>query len=176
LICFNQPYLATIFKNDNKFAIAGDFIKKMGEWQATAFDYESIVAGQPLLAAGRVVPIYSLTKGITQKKLRKILWDYLSSLSVLEEVVPGYLMKKRNLLSFDQTIRNLHFPTDINFLLAAQNSFIYQEFLFFQITVQFSFSNESLTSSKKKYKTFPLAPMEQSFQFKLTAGQKKVVE
>ncbi len=176
LICFNQPYLASVFQEKKSFAISGVFSKKMGEWQATAFEYEPIVKDQPSLSAGRVVPVYSLTKGLTQKKLRKVLWDCLFGLEALEEVVPEYLVEKRHLLSFDQTLRNLHFPLDMKFLKAAQDSFIYREFLFFQIVVQFSSHIEELSSKIKKYKTFPLDPIEKSFGFELTKGQKKVVQ
>jgi len=176
LICFNQHYLASIFQKEKMFVISAVFVKKLGEWQATSFEYEPLEKGKTLLSAGRVVPVYPLTKGLTQKKLRKIIWDYLQILPTLEEVVPEYLIEKRKLLSFNETIHNLHFPVDMQFLKASQDSFIYREFLFFQIAVQFNNYFEEGENLSHKYKEFPLAPIESSFQFKLTAGQIKVVQ
>ena len=131
---------------------------------------------------GRIVPVYADLEGISGKVLRKVLSQALDQFgSKLEEEIPHYLLKKRQLPSVSQALHSLHFPTESLDSVELQNSrarFAYEEFLKFQhIVLRRKFDLE-------KQKGYPLGKMGQSsleglkakLPFSLTVGQENVLQ
>lgn len=59
----------------------------------------------------RIVPIYPLTEGLKQRRIRKILKNTVDSYSSLfPESIPNEIIKKNGLLSLNESIKEVHFP------------------------------------------------------------------
>jgi ATP-dependent DNA helicase RecG len=75
-------------------------------------------------------PLYSLTKGITNNQLSKIIKTYLES-NVLEDYLPEKIKAKYQLCDYDYAIRNIHFPENFECLKIARKRLVFDEFFSF---------------------------------------------
>jgi len=133
---FNQPYLANIFKEGQEVVLYGrvDIFNK--RLQMVVPDFEIIQTDDRSLNMGRIVPVYPLTKGITQRYLRKLINDCLELHSTqLQDIVPQQIRTKHHLDPIAQGIRQIHFPTDATHQQKAIDRIAFEEFFLFQICV-----------------------------------------
>jgi len=174
---FNQPYLANVFKVGQEVVLYGrvDIFNK--RLQMTVPDYELISPEDRSLNMGRIVPVYPLTKGITQRYLRKLINDCLDlHAKELQDIVPQHIRLKHGLSPIAQGIRQIHFPSDASHQQKAIDRIAFEEFFLFQICVilrRFSivhktgFAHKIDHSLVEQYKT--------AFLFKLTGAQNKAI-
>ncbi|HVO76766.1 MAG TPA: OB-fold nucleic acid binding domain-containing protein, partial [Candidatus Bathyarchaeia archaeon] len=74
LVFFNQPYLEKLFKQGERVVVSGELGLYKDRRQIVSPEYE-VIGGElteSLLHAGRIVPVYPLTAGISQRMMRKI--------------------------------------------------------------------------------------------------------
>ena len=77
-IWFNQPYLKTVFKEGAEVILSGkvEFFRGL---QIKSPEYEFLSEDQDeAIHTGRIAPIYPLTEGLSQKVLRKIIFQIVS--------------------------------------------------------------------------------------------------
>ena len=72
-VWFNQSYLEPYFVIGKKIVLYGKVDTYKNKLQMIAPDFELIEEADQGLSTGRIVPIYSLTKGVTQCYLRKMI-------------------------------------------------------------------------------------------------------
>lgn len=108
LVWFNQPYRANSLKKDASYFVSGDFGLKARRMSITNPSVE-LVSSFPVNTA-RIVPIYSLTKGLTSQVIRKILKSVLSSVS-LQDNLPESVIKKYKLINYSTAVHEVHFPS-----------------------------------------------------------------
>ncbi len=176
LICFNRDFLKDILKENDKYIIFGDFQYKYGELQASSFEFVPKGLASDSLNFLRIVPIYSLTDGITQKFLREIIHDTLN-LTKFEESLPLPIIKKRGLISKGEAFKQIHFPDDFNSLKKAVNRLKYFEL--FELEVNVALKKYFFANQKKKRYRYSLSegsskiiePFIRSLPFTLTEGQ-----
>lgn len=107
---FNQPYLAKVFKTGEEYAFSGEVSHFRG-LQMLHPEYEKSRELDQLLHTGRVVPVYALTEGISQKQMRRIMSNALDlALPVLKETLPDELLKRKGLPGLTEAMREVHFP------------------------------------------------------------------
>jgi ATP-dependent DNA helicase RecG len=93
--------------------------------------------------AGKIVPLYSETDGLSGKRLRRIMAGLLGEHSEeLYTPLPADLCRRRNLVGLDEALRNIHFPPgDADFdeyndrRSKAHRRLIFDEFFFFQLRI-----------------------------------------
>ncbi|MBQ3933774.1 MAG: ATP-dependent DNA helicase RecG, partial [Elusimicrobiaceae bacterium] len=125
-----------------------------------------------------LIPLYSLTKGLTQKFLRTCQANALQNyLTDEEEVLPLDLLKKRGLLQAKQAIKAIHFPVSVAELENARRRLIYEEFLL--MTLAFNLKARQKFISQKPYqytltKKY-LTPFKNNLGFNFTPSQIKVI-
>lgn len=177
---YNQPYLKEILKEGEFFCFAGKFILgKKGHYLSNPI-YEKIdnikvkPFSEKLIHTGRIVPIYSETRGISSRWLRFIIKIIFERIRFIPEVLPLEIVKKNNLLSLDQALRIIHFPYSFSSQKEAAKRFSFQELFFLQLFVL------SQRIKRIRAKSFPLPiklPRIQNFvrslPFELTKSQKK---
>ncbi len=116
LTWFNQPYLAKQFTEGDVIVIAGKIEWRNNKKQITNPYFEKISSyGDEVesTTTGKILPIYHLTKGITNLRLLKLIkisWD--NCKKDFTELLSKPLLTKFNLPSLGQALQNLHFPID----------------------------------------------------------------
>ena len=140
LVAFNRAFLEKLLPIGSIVAVTGKFEEKYGRIQCTAFDTEKIADSGNLadyqnqvVPNSRVVPIYHLTEGLSQKIISKAMNAALSKYALgVENEVPSSLMKKRALLPKSQALRQIHFPATMQEALDARHTLAYEELFAFQ--------------------------------------------
>lgn len=89
------------------------------------------------LAAGRLAPVYSLTEGIAQKKMRLLTRQALEEyVDLVPDPLPASLRRKYDLLPIVEALWGIHFPEDHAQLEAARRRLAFEEFFYVQLGVQ----------------------------------------
>jgi len=137
LVWFNQPYL-----KDKFLKMRGQDIVAYGVVQQAPYHYqmqtpewEPLTDSDPL-AAHRIVPVYPLTEGLPQSRLRRIMYNALQTYEpVLVDCLPAELRRRLNLMPFAEAVRNAHFPESMEHLERARRRLIFEEFYLLQLHI-----------------------------------------
>ncbi len=74
--------------------------------------------------------------GISNKIITQIVYNLINKLyNNLGETLPSYIVSKNRLLSYRDSIKNIHFPKDLNTLSQAQFRLKYEELLLLQLSI-----------------------------------------
>ncbi|HCU08389.1 MAG TPA: DNA helicase RecG, partial [Clostridiales bacterium] len=88
--------------------------------------------------SGQIQPVYPLTKGLTQKELRKHISAILSDGEDVPETLPLSILRKKKLCSLSYALKNIHFPKDEQKYKEARYRLVYEELFFLQVALQLS--------------------------------------
>lgn len=113
---FNQPFLKKNFRMGQEVVLSG-FVKcgsYSGGLEMENPEYEFVTKDEDsFIHTNRVVPIYRLTEGISQKQFRKIMFaivkDYTKGIS---DTMPEGIIERNTLCPLGKSIQQLHFPED----------------------------------------------------------------
>lgn len=121
---FNQTYLKKIFTPGQEVVLYGTV--KHNRW-GSGFEiinpeYEILDGDDETqntehkiesgIHTGRIVPVYRLTEGLSQKYLRNIMYSIVSRLaSTISDPMPLEIIKTYNLPSLQESLLNIHFPS-----------------------------------------------------------------
>lgn len=179
-VWFNQPYLKDYFKVGDTLILYGRVQKRGAQLQLTSPEYEKISAGEPdeSIHVNRIVPIYSLTRGITQKYLRKTIHQALGRYSQMaEECLPPSLRTRHKLPGISEALNNIHFPKNMLIQQKARFRLIYEEFFIFQLIMLLRKHHSRHFKDGIAHK--PTKQTSQAFKdalpFKLTKAQERVM-
>lgn len=135
-VWFNQPYLDHYFKPGTEVVLYGEPAVYKDRIQMVSPEYEILEKSDKSLSMGRIVPIYPLTKGISQRYLRKIMDICLRTHGTgLVENLSESLRAQYKLLSIYESIANIHFPQSQQLQEQGLRRISFEEFLVFQISV-----------------------------------------
>ena len=135
-VWFNQPYLTKVFKEGQEIVLYGRVDIFNHRLQMVVPDYELIATEDRSLNMGRIVPVYPLTKGISQRYLRKLIDQCLGLYAdELQDILPEEVRVKRHLNPIATSIRQIHFPSNAAHQQAAIDRIAFEEFFLFQVCV-----------------------------------------
>ena len=149
-----------------------------GEGGLTAF-----MASDPL-AFGRILPVYPLTEGLSQKIARKIWKEIVDRFApVAVSPLPAEIIQRRNLLPLAQSLAQLHWPDDDAKLDGpdlqqhpARRSLVYDEFFFLELGLALKRQGVVLEAGipfrvEHRY----TKPLSQLLPYRLTDAQRRVL-
>jgi len=134
-VWFNQRYLKDYFKIGQKLILYGKVERYAGRLQMSSPEFELIQNEEEAsLQWGRIVGIYTLPQGITQRTMRKIIKDALDRyLPYLNDFLPYDIRARNNLLNLPRSLLNIHFPDDLEIQKDAHRRLSFEEFFVFQL-------------------------------------------
>ncbi|MDR2641696.1 MAG: ATP-dependent DNA helicase RecG [Planctomycetaceae bacterium] len=178
-IWFKMPFIVREFARDRRVMLTGK----------PKFDHPFWVMMHPQITylsdnddeaePESFLPIYSLTEGIKQHHLRKIMREMLPAYaSKLEEVFPQDFLIRHQLLPIENAVKAIHFPTSKEELFFAKRRFVYQELFILQLGLAIR-----RLQHRTKLKATPLPTnrtidvrIRQRFSFQLTESQEKAIK
>lgn len=177
-VWFNQPYLKKQFQKGKTFFLSGELNEKSWRFNKKEIynpTFEEI-DNNDTIHTGRVVPIYGLTNGITQKRLREIIYNALKDFSChLPDILPRELKDKYGFLDMEKSVWGLHFPDDRKHYIYARARMAFEELFVLQLLV---LNRKKGILSKKgiHHKSYEKQINEflQELSFDLTDAQKRV--
>jgi len=217
VVWFNQPYLIKVLKPGDLVCLAGKVLLGEGGLYLSNPAYEKIsqtthlpapqaqasggkanykLQAANLIHAGRIVPVYPETEGLSSRWLRWILKLLLIKFSAyarrktsyggsavafgeggknkILDPLPEEIRNQHQLLPIEEAIWQIHFPDSLNLAKKAQERFSFQELFFIELLVL------SERQRLAKEKAVPillnldfLQDFTKSLPFKLTDSQKK---
>jgi ATP-dependent DNA helicase RecG len=173
---FNQPWLADKLRPGDQIVISGKVDEYLGRLVFQSPEWEPL--DKSLTHTGRLVPVYPLTEGITQKWLRSTMKrsvDYWCQR--LPDHLPQVNRERLGLPPLDEAVRQIHFPDSWEALEIARRRLAFDEFLLIQLGV---------LRQRRQWRSQPGRPVAvdegllqgfiASLPFALTAAQQRVLQ
>ena len=133
-VWFNQPYLKKQFTPGADLILSGRVSRRFGPIQLTAPDWELVDEDNDSLHSGRIVPIYPLTAGLTQRALRRKMKEIVDQIAPqVPEFLPTHLVVTQGLLPLPIALRQIHFPDLQDGLEKARKRFLFEELFLLQL-------------------------------------------
>lgn len=135
LICFNRPFLEKQLVVGKEFIISGQFSYRYGSIQSTNFEIENVEQVRTS-AEFPFLPVYPLSAGLSQKTLRRLMYQALHIYGKnLEEELPEPVLKKYGLLSKSAALHAIHFPKSRDELEAAERRIKFEELFYLEVLI-----------------------------------------
>ena len=177
VIWYNQKYIKNAIKKDCQYMFTGKFQVKNGRREVISPEFE-ILEKEELLNSGRIIPVYPLTKGLSQKVLRSIIkYTIDNTKNALDDFLPKSIRMKYKLCERNFAVSNIHFPESDDAFFEARKRLVFEE-LFMLQTALFKIKSycDKSSSGIKIYKKRYLSDAKKLLGFELTDAQKKVVD
>ena len=174
LTWFNQSYIKNSLENGVEYIFFGK-VKRSG-MRLEMHNPVIETAEQFGKNTGRILPVYSLTKGLTQTHLRKIIENSLRlTEDKFEEILPQDMRESYNLSQISFSYEEIHFPQSFQHMEQARRRLVFEELLILQLSL---LKAKGINTKQKgnKFKTVDINPLLNKLTFKLTSAQKKVFE
>ena len=174
VVYFNQPYAADQLRYGETYvfygALTGDYARY--QMQNPAFE----APDRPGIVTRRIMPVYSLTAGISNKVLSKCIHQALDAcLQELPDLLPLQVQQKYSLCSCREAYAAIHEPPDLDTLERARMRLIFEEFFLFSAGLQLMRSRRAKAASIP-YEDLDLTPFYGALPFQLTGAQKKAID
>jgi len=179
-VWFNQPYLLRHLKPGAELIVSGQVRYYRGQRQVTNPDFEMMAEGlDQAVSGGRIVPVYRLTSGVTQRFLRSLMMRTLDDYAgILPEILPHELVDTMGLPSRGDAIRSMHYPDDADLHERARTRIKLEELFYMQLVL--SLLRRRRAGHRARVRLEVPHDLERSFlealPFELTAAQRRVIE
>ena len=178
LTWFNQPYMHNNFRDNCEYLISGTVKFSMGKKTIENPEHENVPRGtfSDALSAGRIVPVYGLTAGISQKTLRSLIKQALNIASDnIADFFSSDFIKRFNLCSRADAIRNIHFPESSSSYFTARRRLVFEELFLMQAALMLV-KGYGKASVGRIFADLDASNLINLLPFELTDDQKKVVK
>ena len=139
LVFFNQEYISSTLKKGDTILVFGKVKKNSHGVELSSCEIEQMT-NNPKNTCG-IMPIYSLTYGLTNKELTNIIKTVFNNEQIkIKEYLPKRIIEKYKLCSIDYAVKNLHAPSSKDSLKIALYRLVFEEFLMLQLGL-FLFKN-----------------------------------
>lgn len=131
---FNQPWLEQQLSRAKHVVLSGEIEQYLGRLTMNNPEWEPLSKKQ--LHTNRIVPVYPLTKNITQKWLRGIIHDAVQKYGPsIEDPLPDQLRSSISLPKLPDAIQEIHFPDSDQSLQKAKQRLAFDELFLLQMGV-----------------------------------------
>jgi ATP-dependent DNA helicase RecG len=150
-VWFGQPFIAKILKNNDEVYFSGKVDDDLFNHYFKNPSYEKAGSNESETThTARLVPIYPVTEGLSQKQIRFLSKQALWAVSQIKDWLPGEIRKKYGLMPLTEALTNIHFPKDGQILDSAANRLKFDELLNLHL------QNYWLKKDTEKYKAIPI--------------------
>ncbi len=180
LVFFNQWFLKKQFdKLRGKTIVAYGKASRSGRGglDLTDVEWEAPEEDRDVLSSGRIVPVYALSAGLLQGKVRRAVYTALEMYGdLVEETLPESLQARRGLPGLEASFRQIHFPDTEESRLTAQRRFVFDEFFGLQLllAVRKRQSDKAVGTAFAETEA-PVAELVGVLPYPLTGAQARVI-
>jgi len=177
-VWFNQPYLERLFKRGQRLIVHGKVGRYgSGPLQIQVKDYEIVEEGEDeTLHTGRLVPVYRLTQGLTQRPMRALMRRLVEGyVDLVEEPIPERIRASRRFLPIAAALRAGHFPQTSAEQADARRRLVFDDFFLLQLGLAIRREREGRQRGLRMNPAGTLCRrLTGSLPFALTAAQERV--
>ena len=171
---YHMPYIVSSVSNGWIY-LRGKIMKKGRQWVL----YQPAVLNdeQYETVLNRMLPIYPLKTGLTNKLMRSLVTQCLEWSELTREYLPSAFRRTYQLAEANYAVKNIHFPDSRHDMLLARKRLVFDEFFFFMMSVR-----ELKEQKQKSRNTFVFEKQEagqkllKSLPYGLTNAQLRTLE
>jgi len=173
-IWFGRRYVERRLAAGDEVIVSGKVTQRGWRTQFTSPEFSPV--GHESVHTGRVVPVYRLSGGVTQKRLRELLARILeSALPAVED--PLTEAERAGLPELVEALRAAHFPEDAGDIAPALDRLAFDELLALQLTLaQARRARDELAAPRIDVAPEARAEIVAALPFELTGDQASAVE
>ena len=134
---YKKPYLLSAFKPGTKLVISGKTSLFAGRITFQSPEYELVnESADSLVHTSGLVPVYPITEGITQRRIRTVVKKAVDSMAdEVNDHLPNHLKKELKFMNLSSAIKNIHYPDSISQYNQARRRLAFDEFFVLQLAV-----------------------------------------
>ena len=172
VVFFNAKYLQHSFRTGRKYTFFGKVTRNFGKMQMIHPEFSDADGMED-----GILPVYPLTKGISQREMRT--WQKLlkRAYSMAEDILSSEAVERNRLCSLSYALENVHFPQEKQKLLEAKYRLIFDELLILQTGL--FMARQNVTDGRNGIAFSPEADTGryiESLPYPLTGAQQRCVE
>lgn len=167
---FNQGYLKDTFRKGTTFRFWCRPTFDYGRLQLSSPAYEMCIPGKKL---DSIVPVYPLTRGISQKLITALIKEAMKYAISPEEHLPADVLVKNGICSLQYAIKNIHFPESLEALYSARKRFEFDRT--FCTATALAMKGEARNSNAPAMLGADITPILSALPFTLTNAQARAV-
>jgi ATP-dependent DNA helicase RecG len=173
-IWFGRRYVERRLQPGDEVIVSGKVTQRGWRTQFTSPEFSPV--GHESVHTARVVPVYRLTGGVTQKRLRELLARILeASLSAIEDPLTD--AERDELPDLVDALRAAHFPEDAGDIAPALDRLAFDELMALQLTLaQARRARDELAAPRIEVAPDARAEIVAALPFELTGDQATAVE
>jgi ATP-dependent DNA helicase RecG len=178
VVWFNNPYIVKQLSTNRQVVVSGRLSIFKGRPVFQSPEWE-LLQDKELTHAGRLVPLYPLTRGLYPRQVRKLMKEVVDSCSPrMEDFLPARIRQRCNLLELTRAIYQAHFPEDEDMKKRARVRLAFDELFLLQLGVlsRKQVWQDSQPAASLTARATMLAKWAKSLPFTLTTAQKKVIK
>ena len=175
-VWFNQPYLARNLRGRHNVALAGRV--EIGPWGRQLSNPEHEFDAARMIHAGRLVPIYPLPSGLTQRQVRRWVDAALDDYGrLVRDPLPDRLVRRLELPALPDAVRAVHFPDSREAATTAARRLAFDELLVYQLAIlrHRRHWRESNPGRPVRFDRDALSEFGDGLRFKLTNDQRRAL-
>ncbi|MBI2050625.1 MAG: ATP-dependent DNA helicase RecG [Parcubacteria group bacterium] len=174
VVWFNSPYITQTIKENDRIAIAGTVEADFSGWVMKNPQFEKVDNQKAAVHTSRLVPIYPLTAGLTQKQVRFLVSQALEAAKEMPDVLPHAVSEQEKLVGKREAIINIHLPEHAGAYLAARTRLAFEELFIIQLLTERSRSELAQARAPKiPFNEKATKELVASLPFELTRDQRK---
>jgi ATP-dependent DNA helicase RecG len=131
---FNQPWIGKRLLQGTQIVLSGKIDQYLGRLIMNSPEWEPLESHN--LHTNRIVPVYPLTSNITQRWLRRFMYEVVSYWAPrVVEPLPEAIRESAKLVDLPTALQQAHFPTSAEQLHSARSRLAFDEILLLQLGV-----------------------------------------
>jgi ATP-dependent DNA helicase RecG len=175
-VWYNQPFMKDRFREGMTVLLTATPKMKGMMWEMS-HPLVTTLADDEAKIEAKLLPVYSLTEGLSQYHMRRIEQAAVTEFAdQLEEVFPPTLLKRFQLMPLVEAVRAIHQPSDREEMERARRRFIFQELFVLQLALSIRRSEQRQLKAYELPATSRIdARIRRLLPFELTESQAKAI-
>ncbi len=174
VIWFGQPFIAKILKVGDEVYLSGAIKEDVFGTHMTSPAYERVREDKQATHTARIVPMYPLTSGVTQKQMRFLVEQVLPLAEQITEWIPHSILVENKLITLSEAIQKIHFPENHEERVCAERRLKFGELFILQLRAELIRQSSARQHAPHiGFKEKEIREFVQSLPFELTVDQKK---
>lgn len=175
LVWFNAPFIKQIFHIGQTFIFVGTVTVRNCQRVMEHPEYYS--EAQYLEKRKELQPVYSLTEGLSNKKIQKDIKAAGGVIHEMQEYLPLDIPARYQLMAYPDAVRQIHFPLNYEELEQARRRLVFDEFFLFLLAMRrLELHRARIVNQYRIERGNWCRRLTESLPYELTAAQQKVFQ
>ncbi|MFA7314984.1 MAG: ATP-dependent DNA helicase RecG, partial [Candidatus Magasanikbacteria bacterium] len=173
IVWFGQPFISKTLHVGDEMFFSGKVKSDMFGLQMVSPSYERVRNGERGMHTARIVPMYPLTAGITQKQIRFLISEVTHYIDEIKDWLPDDVRDVADIMELKEAIKAIHFPENQDEIDHAEKRLKFDELFILQLRAEMLRQTISVSKAPEiKFQENYTKEFVTSLPFELTRDQK----